>query len=146
MGIIPKRSCKQKAELSHCHMQVLMPVPGLCRPQGRLANPDLVGPPWHWKPKTAVCTGEWTQCTRTRDMCTHVGLQTCTCIYRDVLRHPSETRRHTPIDTQAPMHLVSPLGHQQGRGFAWFVHGRRSKEGLSARAVGCPGGGGVFLA
>ena len=45
LGIIPKRRCKQKAELSPCHMQALMPIPGWCRPQGRLANPELVGLP-----------------------------------------------------------------------------------------------------
>lgn len=103
-------------------MQVLMPVRGLCRPQGRLANPDLVGLP---------CWPGASLALETRDSRLHRGVDTVHpdprhvhtcgstdvhCIYRDVLRHPSETRRHTPIDTQAPMHLVSPLGHQQGRG------------------------------
>lgn len=70
LGAIPKRRCKQKAEFSFLSHGSPNAPPWVAQTPGWLANPDLVGlllargPPWHWKPETVVCTGEWMQCTR----------------------------------------------------------------------------------
>lgn len=89
LGVIPKRRCKQKAELSPYHMQVLMLIwvvqtPGSAsKPQPGGTSLMARGPPWHWKPETACAQGSGHSTPRP-ETCVHVWVHRHALAYTEM--------------------------------------------------------------